>query len=68
MQRWRISQRNWEIDFPINEWNDGNTVIFSLDVTQEGIDEAVKDLREQIAWTGEARCQQNTSREEQDWS
>lgn len=47
MRNWRISQRNGEIDLLLNEWQDGNTIIFPPNVTAEDIEEAVADLREQ---------------------
>ena len=49
MRRWRISQRNWEIDLLTHEGQNGNTIIFAPDVTDRDIEDAVKDLRQQNA-------------------
>jgi hypothetical protein len=45
MRRWRIFQRNWEMDVFINEWNNGNSVILAPDVTRNGIEETIQSLR-----------------------
>src|SRR5436190_1143449 len=45
MRTWRMSQRTWEADLLLREFETGNLVIFRPDITKENIEAAVGILR-----------------------